>query len=317
MEAAPTAAAAPPADAAAAAAAPADSAAAAAAPAAAAARADEVSLPAAAAVAPAPPLPAAPAETAAASPPRDRVDTPPSTARLALAAEPGLYDNLVTSIWLDWRNLQGCPEVVRADRQVVREAMKASKGEAIQYAAEELRADRDMVLEAAGHNGLLLQYASEELRADKAFVLQLCELDGRALKYVSAELRNDREVVLTAVRQHGAALSDASDELLGDYELLLAATEKDMVAFRPKPPPEHRRVTGETRVMNEDIERYKAAEADARKPVAAQDHGELPALRSDYDVLLESFGRLAKDLNVLKVETDRRDAKFDYLSKTC
>eukprot|EP00927_Polykrikos_kofoidii_P073864 TRINITY_DN69881_c0_g1_i1.p1 TRINITY_DN69881_c0_g1~~TRINITY_DN69881_c0_g1_i1.p1 ORF type:complete len:273 (-),score=58.06 TRINITY_DN69881_c0_g1_i1:22-840(-) len=246
------------------------------------------------------------------------IGTPPSPARTAYAIEPGLYDNLVTSIWLDWRNLRTCPELVKADRKVVLQAIQKSSGEALQYAAKELQADREVVYEAVQYNGFLLQYAAEDLRADRNFVMKLCEVDGRALKYASAEIKDDREVVLTAVQRHGQALSDASDRLLGDYELLLAATEKDMSSSKPRPRSLDRPETSEQRVIDEDIERYKAAEKDARRPWTVKEVGLTPPRESsDYDSLLASFGKLGEELREMKAETDKRDAKFDFLRRTC
>ena len=61
-----------------------------------------------------------------------------------------------------------------------------------QWASEELRADRVVVLTA-------LQYGSEELRADGEVVLAAVNNDGSALQWASEELRADREVVFSAV----------------------------------------------------------------------------------------------------------------------
>ena len=42
-------------------------------------------------------------------------------------------------------------------------------GQALQYAAESLRADREIVLEAVAQNGFALEYTSDEMKAGKQF----------------------------------------------------------------------------------------------------------------------------------------------------
>ena len=55
--------------------------------------------------------------------------------------------------------------------------------------ADELRADRDIVLAAVRQNSRALQYATVELRADRDIVLAAVERNGRALEFASAELQ--------------------------------------------------------------------------------------------------------------------------------
>ena len=71
---------------------------------------------------------------------------------------------------------------------------------ALEFASDELRADREVVLAAVSQHGFALQYASDALRDDAEVVLAAVKMDGVALKFASDELRGDREVVLGAVR---------------------------------------------------------------------------------------------------------------------
>eukprot|EP00929_Paragymnodinium_shiwhaense_P110920 TRINITY_DN78240_c0_g1_i1.p1 TRINITY_DN78240_c0_g1~~TRINITY_DN78240_c0_g1_i1.p1 ORF type:complete len:279 (+),score=52.34 TRINITY_DN78240_c0_g1_i1:69-839(+) len=240
---------------------------------------------------------------------------PAESARLRekLASEPGLYDNLVTSIWLDWKNLQHCPDDVKSDREVVMSAVHKSNGEAFQYASEELRSNPDVVMEVMKMNGLCLQYASEKLRGDREFVLKACAFNGYALKYASDELKDDREVVMVAVRNTGGALQHASDNLLGDLDLLFIATEPD-VAPTPKVT-----LTPAQVWSNEQKAFREAAKPPDRTQLAVErlppvdcHRGSAP---SDYDLLLASFDDLGKQLEELKVETEKREEKFAFLEQ--
>jgi hypothetical protein len=57
----------------------------------------------------------------------------------------------------------------------------------LNYASAELKADKDVVLEAVQEDGSALQYACAELKADKDVVLEACRQNGLALEYASAE----------------------------------------------------------------------------------------------------------------------------------
>ena len=69
----------------------------------------------------------------------------------------------------------------------------------------------------SGHskNGGILQYASEELRADREIVLAAVQDNGWALEYASDELRTDREIVLAAIQKDGRILKYASTATMG------------------------------------------------------------------------------------------------------
>jgi len=68
-----------------------------------------------------------------------------------------------------------------------------------------------------------LEYASEELRDDKAVVLTAVLDYGSALKFASERLQNDKDVVLAAVTSYGSAIEYASKELQEDRDIILAS----------------------------------------------------------------------------------------------
>ena len=67
-------------------------------------------------------------------------------------------------------------------------------GRALQYAAAELRADRDLMLAAITNDQgyLSFQYAAAELRADRGFAIEVAELSWTNLQVASSALRGDR-----------------------------------------------------------------------------------------------------------------------------
>ncbi len=116
--------------------------------------------------------------------------------------------------------LMHASEDLRRDREVVLEAVKQD-GYALQLSSEELRGDREVVLEAVRQNGFALQCVSGVLREDREVVLEAVKRNGNALQFASEELRGNHEVVLEVVRQNGYALRLSSEELRGDRESFL------------------------------------------------------------------------------------------------
>jgi hypothetical protein len=86
-------------------------------------------------------------------------------------------------------------------------------GFALQYASEELKADREIVVAAVKRDGLALGYVSEGFKDDIEIVLAAVQQNGLALQYASEELRNDRKVVLAVIQQNEEALMYAPEEL--------------------------------------------------------------------------------------------------------
>ena len=72
----------------------------------------------------------------------------------------------------DWEALKYASDELRADRDVVLEAVKRC-GLALEYASDELRADRDVVTEAVKNNPLGFDFAGEELQKDIDLMAEL------------------------------------------------------------------------------------------------------------------------------------------------
>ena len=120
----------------------------------------------------------------------------------------------------------------------------AQNGNALRFAAEELRRDREVVMTAVAQNGNALRFAAEELRRDREVVMTAVAKNGSALECATEKLRGDREVVMTAVAQYGYALRHATEEFREDKEIMEAALARASASFgcrsiglkaRPKP----------------------------------------------------------------------------------
>jgi len=106
----------------------------------------------------------------------------------------------------DWRKLAVAPANIRADLEILSSAVGDSWGAALEYASEELRSDRKLVLEAVSRNGLVVQYASAELRADLHVVYEAVRQTWKALEYAEEGPRADDKIVREAFMQNTNAL---------------------------------------------------------------------------------------------------------------
>ena len=57
------------------------------------------------------------------------------------------------------------------------------------------------MLAAVSNNGYALEFATEELKGDREIVLAAVSKSGVALQFATEELKGDREIVMAAVSQ--------------------------------------------------------------------------------------------------------------------
>ena len=75
------------------------------------------------------------------------------------------------------------------DREEMLEAVKID-GKALEYASDTLKADREVVLEAVREYGCYaLQYADDTLKADRELVLDAVKINGDALLFADDTLK--------------------------------------------------------------------------------------------------------------------------------
>ena len=195
----------------------------------------------------------------------------------------------------DWNN-----------KEEVLEAVK-NYGPELQYASEELRADREVALAAVKNNGDALEYASEELRSDREVVLAAVKESGGAHQYASEELKNDKEVVLTAVKDGTSIILKYTDpSLLSDKEFVLS------VIFYVGSALEHvdKKLQGNKEVvsmaLNDDGSNlkfaHKSLKADKKIVLMAVENNGLSLkyasdeLKQDKDIVISAIGNEASAL---------------------
>jgi hypothetical protein len=112
---------------------------------------------------------------------------------------------------------------------------------ALQFASDKLKGDKTFILDAidtikkkslSSDTSLPLKFASDKLKEDRDFISKIIKINPLALQYASNELRGDRDLVLVAVKLNGFALGAASDKLKGDYDIILAAVTQTHHALK-------------------------------------------------------------------------------------
>jgi len=136
-------------------------------------------------------------------------------------------EEVLKAVKQDGNQLQYASDELKRDKDIVRAAMEnTSSGAttpAFQHAAASLKADREFVIEMLGMTGHNLQYASDELKSDKEVVLAAVRNKIHAFRHAAISLKNDRDFVLQVVTIHGQGLLYANQVFLNDREIALIA----------------------------------------------------------------------------------------------
>jgi len=105
-------------------------------------------------------------------------------------------------------------------------------GNALRHCAEELKADKGIVMCAVSTDGKALEHATPELRSDREVVMRAVTTTGQALRFASPDLRKHKDIVTAAVMQDGLALRWAfQPRLAKDTDLVLKAMAQDPKAL--------------------------------------------------------------------------------------
>lgn len=85
---------------------------------------------------------------------------------------------------------------------------------------EEMLDNIDFAKNVFNHSTRRFHMFSENIRANKEIVLEVVSKDANKLKYVAGELNDDEEVVMAAIERDGSALEYVSDRLKNDPEII-------------------------------------------------------------------------------------------------
>jgi len=114
-------------------------------------------------------------------------------------------DFMLQAIMINGEALDCATEDLRGDWGLVLQAAQKGRGSALKGAKASLQGDRDFVLRCAKEDPQAFRFAAEDLRRNKAVVLQAVKANGMILQYVPKEFKADVDVVAAAVAQNDQA----------------------------------------------------------------------------------------------------------------
>ena len=117
--------------------------------------------------------------------------------------------------------LEFASQELRSVPEIVLEALRKDPT-AVRFVAPELLSNRDFMFAALrqpAQHGEALMYAADPLKSDRELVLAAVQQDGTALAHAADVLKSDWEVVFEAVLQNSAAVEYASHTLRSDHGL--------------------------------------------------------------------------------------------------
>ncbi|EFC37839.1 predicted protein [Naegleria gruberi] len=122
-------------------------------------------------------------------------------------------------------------EELRSDRELVMHALELGGGNLYEHFGEELKKDKNIILNVLSTNEDVFEHLDPEMRNDKDIVMCAVERDGNLLEHASDALRGDKQVVLRAVTTSAEALEYASDDLRSDLEVVQQAVSTNGCAI--------------------------------------------------------------------------------------
>ena len=118
-------------------------------------------------------------------------------------------------------------EGLRNNKELLIDAVKQSQDfYQFENASSELKSDEKLILQLLEYvksRQYLLNYTAENIKSNKEIVLKAVKINGWNLQYASEELKNDKEVVFVAVSEYSSSIEYASEGVVNDldfYEIL-------------------------------------------------------------------------------------------------
>jgi hypothetical protein len=153
--------------------------------------------------------------------------------------------------WKDHRTrirdlMEDLPEDLKSSKNFFKQIVPSVSSWLFEYAAEEVKADKEVMLMGAkadvanNWGASVLEYCSETLKTDRKFIKDLIKINANEYYNLNDAMKNDRELALSAADKVYAALPDA---LKNDEEIIIAYAK-----------------TGDWRVFNDLPEGFKVNE---------------------------------------------------------
>lgn len=123
-------------------------------------------------------------------------------------------------------NLEFANNNIRADKDIVLTVVK-QRGLELEFASYNLKKDKEVVTAAVNEDPRALEFVGKDCDDYKKIALNAVNNNPWALKFVSEGVENYKVIVLAAVQNSVYALNHASDQMKNDKEVVLLASSHD------------------------------------------------------------------------------------------
>lgn len=108
---------------------------------------------------------------------------------------------------------------LKADREFILEMVKL-RGFAFINIREDLKNDREIILAALSNSGAIIEYLSPEFQDDEEIVISALKKSGYFIRYASDRLKSNKDIVLLAIKNDPKSIEYAATEFLDDTEII-------------------------------------------------------------------------------------------------
>eukprot|EP00759_Apiculatamorpha_spiralis_P050474 PhF_6_TR477/c0_g1_i1/m.218 len=131
-----------------------------------------------------------------------------------------------------WRLREPSYDPYRNNPDIVKEAV-SHHGHSLQYAHEDLKSHKGIVLAAVRNDGFALRHVKDTALLSDVDIITAAVLQrSSSFKFADVSLKANRTFVLSLVRKKGDVIQYAAEELKGDVEIATEAVVTSPVAYR-------------------------------------------------------------------------------------
>lgn len=117
-------------------------------------------------------------------------------------------------------------ETKLSDKDIILNAIRKGELYCFAFVSEELKNNKDFMLQAIELNRDCIGYSSNELLSDSDFMIKVIKIDPKCINFANVNMKFEEDFMLQAIEQDIWCLWYARDNLLTDEKFMLQAIKK-------------------------------------------------------------------------------------------
>jgi len=210
----------------------------------------------------------------------------------------------------NWQALKFADQELRGEKDIVLAAVR-SGGLAIKYASEELQADRDVAIEAVKQTWQVYQKLNKKLRSDSEIAKCATQQDWHSLKYITKDLKTNHDLMRIAVQQSWQSFEFLVLEMRRKRDLALLAVQQSWKAFLHVPP----ELRNDRELALLAVRQHGQALGLASEQLRADREVVLEAIRQDWRALQHAMPPVKDDKEIVAEAVQRNGFALRHSSE--